>query len=216
MAQYWMQYWMSSSVWQRKILQDMYGVTPGEVNWVTVQPERLKELTFPAGVSVQQNTSGRNPRELLEAGEIDAVLSPGGGRDEARSGDIVAAFPDNTSAQREYYQKTGIFPIMHVTAIKEELAKDKPWVVASLCEAYDEAKKLARSRESIRSSDSPKAGETTEEMKQLMGDDPWPYGLKANRKPLETFVKAASEQRLVNRPITIKDLFSSSLPDLHR
>jgi len=210
------QYWMSSSVWQRQILQDMYGLAPAELNWITVQPERLKELTFPAGVKVQQDTSGRNPRELMEAGELDAVLSPGGGRDGDRSGEIVAAFPDNASAQRDYYRKTGIFPIMHVTAIKEELAKEKPWVVASLCEIYDEAKKLARSRESIRSSDAPRAGETTAEMRQLMGDDPWPYGIKANRKPLETFVKAASEQHLVKRSITIEDLFSSSLPDSHQ
>ena len=125
----------------------MYGVAPDEIQWVTMQPERLNELAFPAGVKVKQDTSGRNPRELLQANEIDAILSPGGGRDGSSSGEIVPAFPDNLTAQRDYYQRTGVFPIMHVTVIKEELAKEKPWIVESLCEAYDEAKKLARSRE---------------------------------------------------------------------
>jgi 4,5-dihydroxyphthalate decarboxylase len=210
------QYWMSSSVWQRKILHDLYGVTPDEIQWVTVQPERLKELTFPSGVKVKQDTSGRNARELLQANEIDAILTPGGGRDGSSSGEILPAFPDNSTAQRDYYQKTGIFPIMHVTVIKEELAREKPWIVESLCNAYDEAKKLARSREVARSSDSPKAGETTKEMKQLMGDDPWPYGLKANRKPLETFVQAAAEQHLVGRTLKVEELFSAQLPLSHQ
>lgn len=213
------QYWMSSCIWQRKILQDFYGITPEEIEWVTLQPERLKELEIPNGVKVRQDTSGRKPRELMEAGEIDAIFTPGGGADVKPGGDdvVTGAFADNVKAQREYYEKTGIFPIMHITVIKEELARDKPVVVESLCRAYDEAKKLAQSRETVRSSGSPKAGETTEEMRQLMGGtDPWPFGLKANRKPLEAFVQAASEQHLVNRPIKVEELFASNLPESYR
>ena len=130
---------------------------------------------------------------------------------------VVGAYADNVSAQREYYEKTGIFPIMHVTVMKDELAREKPWVVESLCHAYGQAKKLAQSRETVRSSGAPKAGETTVEMKELMGgEDPWPYGLKANRKALNAFVQAASEQHLVSRAIKVEDLFSSSLPESFR
>ena len=213
------QYWMSSCIWQRKILQDFYGVAPGEITWITLQPERLKELEFPHGVTVKRDASGRKPRELMEAGEIDAIFTPGGGADVKPGGDdvVVGAYADNVSAQREYYEKTGIFPIMHVTVMKDELAREKPWVVESLCHAYGQAKKLAQSRETVRSSSAPKAGETTVEMKELMGgEDPWPYGLKANRKALNAFVQAASEQHLVSRAIKVEDLFSSSLPESFR
>ncbi len=209
------QYWMSSCIWQRKILQDFYGISPQELNWVTFQPERLKELEFPQGVTVTRETSGRKPRELMEAGQIHAILTPGGGADVKPGGDdlVTGAFDDNVSAQRKYFEITGIFPIMHVTVMKADLAREKPWVVESLCNAYGQAKKLAQSREEIRSSAAPKAGETSKEMKELMGGtDPWPYGIGANRKALEAFVRAASEQYLVSRPIKVEDLFSSSLP----
>lgn len=213
------QYWMSSCIWQRKILQDFFGIAARELKWVTFQPERLKELDIPQGVTVQRDTSGRKPRELMEAGEIDAIFTPGGGADVKPGGDdvIVGAFADNVTAQREYYGKTGIFPIMHVTVMKNELARENPWVVESLCHAYGQAKKLAQSREEVRSSAAPKAGETSLEIKELMGgEDPWPYGLKANRKALDAFVKAASEQHLVSRPVKVEELFSSSLPESYR
>ncbi len=210
------QYWMSSCIWQRKILQDFYGIAAQELKWVTFQPERLKELDFPQGVTVQRDTSGRKPRELMEAGEIQAIFTPGGGADVKPDGDdvVVGAYADNVTAQREYFEKTGVFPIMHVTVMRNELAREKPWVVESLCHAYGQAKKIAQSREEVRSSGAPKSGETTLEMKDLMGgEDPWPYGLKANRKALDAFVQAASEQHLVSRPMKVKELFSSNLPE---
>ena len=33
-------------------------------------------------------------------------------------------------------------------------------------------------------------------MRQLMGEDFWPYGVEANRKTLETFLRYAAEQGL--------------------
>ncbi len=184
------QYWMSSCIWQRSILQDFHGIAPQELQWITLQPERLNELTIPPGVNAKRDTSGRKPRELMEAGEIDAIFTPGGGADVKSGGDdvVVGGYADNVAAQRAYYEKTGIFPIMHVTVMKAELAKEKPWIVESLCHAYGEAKKLAQSRETIRSSATPKAGETTLEMKELMGgEDPWPFGVKIQPKDPRRF-----------------------------
>ncbi len=213
------QYWMSSCIWQRKILLDFYGVAARDLNWVTFQPERLKEFVFPDGVNVKRDGSGRKPRELVEAGEIDAILTPGGGADAKPGGDelLTGAFTDMLASQRKYFQSTGIFPIMHITVMKHELAREKPWVVESLCRAYAEAKKLAQSRETVRSSPSPKSGETTVEMKEVMGgEDPWPYGLSGNRKALDAFATAASEQHLVNQTIKVEDLFAASLPESFR
>ena len=212
------QYWMSSSIWQRQILRQMYDVAPQDLSWVTTQPERMDALRPPPGVAVRRDTTGRNPRELLAAGEVDASLSPGGGRETATTADdaAVPAFPDRAAAQREYYERTGIFPIMHITVMKEELATREPRLVESLCDAYQRAKELARSRERPGTSEAPTAGETTVELQALLGDDPWPYGIAPNRRALEALLEAAHDQGLSERRLAVEDLFPASLPERYR
>ena len=46
-----------------------------------------------------------------------------------------------------------------------------------------------------------------------IGDDPWPYGLKANRKNLEQFIGYSHDQRLIDAPIPPEQLFHPSTHD---
>jgi 4,5-dihydroxyphthalate decarboxylase len=69
------QYWMSSSIWQRQILQQMYGVAAEDMTWVTLQPERMSALRIPSDVEYRLDTSGRSARELAELGEIESSRS---------------------------------------------------------------------------------------------------------------------------------------------
>jgi 4,5-dihydroxyphthalate decarboxylase len=205
------QYWMSSTVWQRQILRQRYGIGAEDLRWVTLQPERGK-LGVPSGIPHRFEDGGRSVQDLAVAGEIDASFTTGGGREPVGDA-LVPAFPDRVAAQRDYFHSTGIFPIMHITVMRRDLAEREPWVVGSICEAYQHAKEAATAgREPTRSA-SPTAGETTEEMLELMGDDPWPYGISANRKTLEAFVEAAYEQKLTSRRYGVEELFPSSLPD---
>src|SRR5439155_19400328 len=127
--------------------------------WVTLQPER-GSMGVPSGIKHRFEDSGRTASELAEAGEIDASLTPGGGR-QPGGGALLPAFPDRVGAQRDYYDRTGIFPIMHITVMKQELADREPWVVESICEAYDRAKQKARTGQAPTTSEAPIAGETT-------------------------------------------------------
>lgn len=212
------QYWMSSSIWQRQILQEMYGVAPEDMTWVTLQPERMSALHIPAAVEHRLDTSGRTARELAEQGEIDASLTPGGGpaRPPGEPDSLVPAYPDRRAAQRAYYERTGIFPIMHITVVKQELVDRQPHVVESLCDAYARAKQIVQVWRGPTRSESPSAGETTEEMVELMGDDPWAYGIGPNRKALEAFVQTACDQELVDRKFEVEELFAANLPAAFR
>ena len=205
------QYWLSSTIWQRQILAQRYGVAPEDLRWVTLQPER-GSVGVPSGIRHRFEDSGRSAQDLAKTREIDASLTTGGGREPAGDA-LVAAFPDRAAAQREYYERAGIFPIMHVTVMKRELAEREPWVVESICEAYDRAKEMAGAGQAPTKSETPSAGETTEEMVQLMGDDPWPYGIGRNRTALEAFVETAYEQRLVGRKYGVEELFAPNLPE---
>jgi 4,5-dihydroxyphthalate decarboxylase len=204
------QYWMSSSVWQRMILKQMHGVSPEQVHWVTFATERMEALRVPEGVELVQEKSGRGPLDLLAAGELDVSLSPTGVRDPGGNGQdpvVVPAYPDLEGAIRSYYGSTGIFPIMHMTVIQEELVQREPDIVVSLCDAYERAKASAEP------AGPPAAGIDPE---KVIGHDPWQFGITPNRRPLDTFLAAALEQGLVSRQFELEELFVANVPAAFR
>jgi len=214
------QYWMSSSVWQRLVLRQMYGIVPEEVNWVTTRSERMEGLKFPSKVKIVQDTSNRTPLDLLRVGEIDACMSPGNpqpGTQADQLGEVaVPAYSDGLAAQKDYFRKTGVFPIMHVTVIKEELALREPRLLISLCDAYQRAKEDALGKGQSSSLNPQNSEIWMEEMSDLMGDDQWPYGIGPNRRALEAFVETAYEQGLIGRPVKLEDLFAGGLPEKYQ
>ncbi len=206
------QFWMTSSVWHRLVLHREYGVAQNEVRWVTTARERLGSLTLPPEARLDE--SGRSERELLAAGEIDAAMGAGvvregvgGGGDQPRR-----AFPDPVAAQRDYFVKTGVFPIMHLVVMKEELANAHPWLVESLAGAFGAAKKANLAAALDTPSFRPIPGLSVEETTALFGADPWRYGIAANRLVLETFLADAREQGLIDRPMAPEELFARPLP----
>jgi len=215
------QFWMTSSVWHRLVLRQMHGVSQEQVTWVTTAPERMEALGMPPGVEVRQDASGRSPRELMEAGEIDAIMSPRGGPlspDAAQSdGDIaISGYADPVAAQREYYEQTQIFPIMHMVVMREEVAQNDPALVVGLCDAFQRAKEVGRAEAISDARERPLAGGTPADVRALMGDDPWPYGVAVNRHALEKFLQDARDQGLVQRPMPVDDLFAPGLPEPFR
>jgi 4,5-dihydroxyphthalate decarboxylase len=210
------QFWMTSSVWHRLVLRQMHGVSQEQVSWVTSAPERMEALELPPDVDVRQDTSGRSARELLAAGEIDAIMSPRGGPPTAGESDAEVAAPaysDVVAAQRAYYQGTGIFPIMHMVVMREEVARGEPALVGQLCEAFEAAKNGGRAEAILDARERPIAGGEPEDVRELLGDDPWPYGIAPNRHVLEKFLDDARDQGLIQRPIAVGDLFAPNLPE---
>jgi len=210
------QFWMTSSVWHRLVLNQAHGVPQHEVNWVTTAPERMGTLGLPA--EARQDSSGRSARELLLAGEVDAVMGPGlgeGGRGEAESGSskgVRPAFDDPNGAQRAYYEKTGVFPIVHLIVMKEELARQDPELVESLCDTFLQAKEMGLPEMLDNPASRPLADLDRGQTQSLFGDDPWPYGVAANRKVLDLFLGDVRQQGLVDRTMVVEELFASDLP----
>ncbi len=208
------QFWMTSSVWHRLVLHQAHGVSQHEVNWVTTAPERMGSLGLPP--EARQDTSARSARELLLAGEVDAVMAAGAGEGGRGEGEakadprVVPAFPDAAAAHRSYYQQTGIFPIVHLIVMKEELAKRDPELVESLCDAFQRSKDAGL--EAMLQTSPPISGMSRDETQRLFGDDPWPYGIAANRNVLDLFLGDVREQGLTGRPMAVEELFAASLP----
>jgi 4,5-dihydroxyphthalate decarboxylase len=147
---------------------------------------------------------------MLVAGEIDALLSPDLIRP-LTTGDkrVGRLFPNYKAEEMAFYRKTGIFPIMHVVGIKQEIVERHPWVATNMYKAFEQAKSLAMERmENPRIVPLAWYRETWEEQEQILGKDPWEYGLgERNSKNFERLVAYSHEQGAIKRRLPLDELF---------
>jgi 4,5-dihydroxyphthalate decarboxylase len=192
------QYWMTSSVWHRGILEEAYGIAQDRVEWVTTATERLDSLTAPPGVSVRNVADAEGPFALLERGEVDCVMMPKLTRS---APGWTSPFADLARAQIDYYAASHIFPIMHLVVMSESVARRHPDLPSRLMAGFLAAKQQAEAEPPI-------AGLPPAQATALFGADPYPYGLEPNRATLETFLRYALRQGLIAEPVQVESLFA--------
>jgi len=213
------EYQLTACVWARIILEDDYGVKPSDVMWVRGgiddpgRPEKIS-IKLPPGVRMEDAPAGTTISELLERGEIDAFIAPRVPRLAAKNNPKIGwLFPDPIAAGRDYYKRTQIFPIMHVTGIRRSLVEQHPWLPAAVLKAFEQSKaKCLEELEDTATSKCtlPFVDEQLKAARELMGHDFWSYGLAANRKVLETFLRHHHAQGLSPRLVKPEELFHPS------
>jgi len=202
----------ASNIWMRGILEEHYGVPHRDCTWVVDRSEDV-EFTPPPGLRIEMIPAGKWLDVMLAEGEIPAMLSPDIPR-RFLDGDerIVRLFPNYKDVEIEFFKQTGIFPIMHVTAIRREIVDKYPWVATNLFKAFDEAKALAY-RRIANPRVVPLAWIRTawEEQLEILGHDPWAYGLGGtNRKNLQTIQRYCHQQGLIGRMLPLDELFDDT------
>lgn len=213
------EYQLTAVVWARSILQDDYGVNPEDVTWVRGgidtpgRPEKIK-LDLPAGVTIEAAPEGRTISDLLDKGEIDAFIAPRPPSGAALSNPNVAwLFDDPTTVAKDYYRRTGIFPIMHVVGIRKELAEQNRWLPAAVFKAFGESK--AKALELLADTSATKVTlpfveEQLKAARETLGNDFWSYGVEPNRKTIEAFLHHHHAQGLSCRKVGLDELFHPS------
>jgi len=199
----------ASNIWMRGILQEHHGVPHRQNTWVVERSEDI-EFERPADLRFEMIPPDKKLDVMLAEGELPAMLSPNMPR-RFLQGDkrIVRLFPNYKQVEIDYYQQTGIFPIMHVTAIKREIVEKYPWAPTNLAKAFEQAKAIAY-RRVANPRVVPLAWVRTavEEQERILGSDPWEYGLgERNRHNLDTVLRYAKQQGLVKRDMTLDELF---------
>jgi 4,5-dihydroxyphthalate decarboxylase len=150
---------------------------------------------------------------MLAEGELDAVIHPDLIQPILeRDNRVKRLFENYKELEIDYYKRTGIFPIMHTTAIKQEIVDRYPWVPLNLMQAFERAKEKAYQRmENPRRVPLAWFRHALEEQEDILGNDPWIYGLgEKNRKNLETLMQYSYEQGLIGRKIPLEELFIGS------
>jgi 4,5-dihydroxyphthalate decarboxylase len=210
-------YTQTAALFIRGLLKDEYGVDLSSAHWVqgaTNSPESHGNPAAPRPlkpVSIEQNSSGRSLSELLERGDIQAIIGSGL-PDSLRShpDKVQRLFPDFHARELDYFRRTRIFPIMHLVAIRRDAYEANPFIATSLYKAMTEAKDIAL--EKMRDLGAlrymlPGMAVELDEIDKTFGGDPWPYGIEPNRPTLEALVRYMAEQSLIKAPIPVDELF---------
>jgi len=213
------EYQLTACVWARIILQDDHGVKPSDITWVRggiEDPGRPEKITIklPPGVHMENAPAGATISGMLERGEIDGFIAP---RVPTFAGKkpphIGMLFADPIAAGRDYFKRTGIFPIMHVTGIRRTLAEQHPWLPAAVFKAFSQSK--AKCLEALEDTAATKVTlpfveDRLREAREFMGEDFWSYGLAPNRHGLEVFLRHHHAQGLSSRLVAPEELFHPS------
>jgi 4,5-dihydroxyphthalate decarboxylase len=200
----------TANLWVRGILEHEYKVPHRKIQWLK-QDEEEVEFTPPADLSLVRVPQGKNVEKMLLDGELDALIHPDIIQPILNKDKRVSRlFPNYKELEVEYFKRTGIFPIMHTTAIKQEIVEKHPWVPINLLQAFQRSKEVAYQRmENPRIVPLAWFRHTLEEQEEILGRDPWVYGLgEQNRINLETLIQYSFEQGLIGKKMPIDELFA--------
>ncbi|MDM9558319.1 ABC transporter substrate-binding protein [Bordetella petrii] len=219
------EYQLTANVWARAILQDDYGISPADVTWVRGgidqpgRPEKIK-LRLPDEVRMIDAPADTTISDMLDRGEIDGFMAPRAPFGAARSNpDIGWLFDDPVAVAKDYYRRTGIFPIMHVLGVRKTLAEQHPWLPGALFKAFEQSKAAALEKLSDTSATKvtlPFVEEQLKSARDTLGDNYWAYGVPDSLKTLEAFTRHHHQQGLSSRHVPVQELFHPSTYETYK
>jgi 4,5-dihydroxyphthalate decarboxylase len=200
---------VSSILWMRGILEHEYDVPLNSIEWFSEIDEDV-EFEPPPDLRFTCIPDSTSCEAMLVAGNLDAVIHSNL-IDPILEGNpkVGRLFPDHKQEEIRFFRKTGIFPIMHVLGIRQEIVQRHPWVPINLYKAFNEAKSIGMNR-MVNPRIVPLAWyrEAWEEEHAILGDDPWQYGMtEQNQRTLELIALYAYEQGLIKRRLPLDKVF---------
>ena len=220
-------YGMSSCTWIRGFLQDVHGVKPEDMHWIettassdggALQSDKFGQYLLPDDFPLEKGPPGVDESEMIISGDVDALvtaITPKAYLDGHPN--VKRLFSDFRSAERDYYSKTGVFPIMHAIAIRRDTAEAHPELPRMVFELFSQAKQAAY--DDLETTTSlkvtlPWVTQEFEDTRALMGTNFWPYGVQANHKELDLVMRYAHEQGLAKRRVEVEEVFHPSTLEL--
>lgn len=209
-------YTQTAAIFIRGMLQHDYGVDMSKIHWVQGALNHVGSHGQPSAppllkkVDIEIADPKKSLSDLIDKGEIDAIFATNLPTCFRRNPDVVRLFPNYREVEQDYYRRTGIFPIMHLVAMRRDTYEKYPFAASSLYEALKASRaralRLQRETGALRYM-LPWMTADLDEIEELFGGDPWPDGVDANRKTLEALVTYLHEQGLIAKPIPIEDIF---------
>ena len=204
------EYGMTMAVWVRGLLRNEFGVDTDTMSWFTGrEPVALRpdELRYPDHIRIQRGSEQKRLVEDLSAGVLDAYIGP---VPRVLPPNVRRLFPDYGTVERDYYRRTGVYPIQHVLVLRREAWERNRASIDAVYAAFRKAKDMALedlSNSAVLRVSLPWLLPALEEQSAIFGGDPWPYGLEHNRTTITTYLSYAYEQGLLWRQLTADEMF---------
>jgi 4,5-dihydroxyphthalate decarboxylase len=227
------EYQQTAALWIRGILEHDFGVSQYKIHWYMERSEEMSHggatgFKPPPGISFNRIAQNKSLASTLLENDLDVahVASPwvlqantlDRSSRMAGKGDwskIKPLLPDRMAEGARFFKKHGFLPVNHTYIIRGDIHRKDPWVAVNLYRGFLRAKALAREKLEERI---PAAlffaREYLAMTRDMIGEDPFPYGIKANQAMLDTIVGYSYEQGLTPRKMTIEELFAESTLEL--
>ena len=209
----------SAAVWMRGWMQNDLGMDLSRIRWVQAGAnspgrEEKVELNLPAGVEITR-VKDKSLSEMLASGDLDcAIIARPPTCFLEGHPDVVRLFPDFLEREERQYSETGVWPIMHIVAMKKSVHEAHPWAARNLYAAFDESRR--RSVERILDpavSRYPVAWLPiyARKMQGIFGKELFPFGVEANRKTWEMMGLYTFQQGIAHRQFAPEDIFPGTI-----
>lgn len=216
------EYHITASLTMKGLLADEFGVSARDVNWVQAghfQPGRQERetLALPPDINLRVEKE-KTLDTMLASGELQGLLSLYYLRNaDMEDSRVRPLYAEPRKAEEDYYERTGIFPIMHVVLVRRELCDKHPWLPRSLVKGFEAAKRMCLSRFAGVGGHSPVSFpffyDYIDETVARFGQDWWPYGVQRNREALSAATRWSFDQGLAERLLEPEELFPKSTLD---
>jgi len=228
------EYQQTASLWVRGILEHDFGVSQYKVDWYMERSEELSHggatgFTPPPGIKFHRIPNDKSLASMMVNNELDvASVHRAFSRESnivdrstqirARGGDwskVKPLFPDNIEEGTRFFKKHGYVPANHAYIIRGDIDRKYPWLAFNLYKAFVASKEYWQER----FKDSIPSGlifrdEYLAKTRQIFGNDPFPYGIKANKDMLQTIVDYSHEQGLTKNKFKLEELFAPATLEL--
>jgi 4,5-dihydroxyphthalate decarboxylase len=198
----------TGNTWSRAVLRDQ-GVSVQDIQWwvgpVDGAPSSRPQGVLPSNV---RPAAGRTLREMLYAEELDALMvpDPPAGFDAPES-PIVRLLPDYVAAERDYYQRTKVYPAHHIIGMRREVFEKNRGAARALCAVLEASKAKWFERINELTETTPWLIAEIEESQALIGRDWNPSGVVPNATMIQALCDELLVQGLVSRRIAAAEVF---------
>lgn len=210
-------YSVTTGVWSRGIFANDYGMDSSKVTWVVDDEEHVQQLKLPP--NVEHAPEGKSLASMMASGEIQAgfTANAGIGREGApqpgweakkrvETSSYRELFPNGLELSADLYRRTGIYPFHGLIVVRDSVLEAHPWIADEIYKGFVTAKQnwLAK----LKSGEAQdKESQEYREFSRIVGDDPLPYGIEANRPTIEALIDYSLQQKLMPRRLSVDDLF---------
>ena len=209
----------SAAVYMRGWMHNECGVKLQDVHWFQAGANdagRIEkvELNLPEGVQLTR-VSDKSLSEMLASGEIDcAIIARPPTCFLEGHPDIVRLYPNYLEMEEEYFERTKVWPIMHIMVMKRHLLEANPWIARNLVNAFNESKRRSLERlfdPAVSRYPLPWLATYARKMRDMMHGDTFPFGVEANRPTWEQLLLYTYQQGIAHRHAKVEEIFPAGI-----